>query len=65
MIFNSNEAEKFGGIQNFCVIKKMVTSHFMVTTVQKSSENLTFDQTTMYNRVIGNVNSKQLVLGLE
>ena len=31
VIFISNEAEKFGGIQHFCPKeKKMVTSHFMV-----------------------------------
>ena len=30
MIFINDEAEKFGGIQNFRLMEKNVTSHFMV-----------------------------------
>ena len=63
VIFISNEAEKFGGIQYFCLKEKIWLLHILWHPIHESSEKLTFDWKTMYNCVIGNLNSEQLVLG--
>ena len=65
MIFISDEAEKFGGIQHFCLVVEIWSLHILRWQIHKSSEILTFDRKTLYNCVIGNLNSEQLVLGLE
>ena len=59
----SDEAEKFGGIQHFCLMEKIWLLHILWYPIHESSEKLTFDWKTMYNCVIGNLNSEQLVLG--
>ena len=43
VIFISNEAEKFGGIQNFCQIQKNKLLHILWCPIHKSSKKLTFD----------------------
>ena len=43
MIFISNEAEKFVGIQHFCLKEKNWLLHILWCSIQKSSEILTFD----------------------
>ena len=63
VIFSSNEAEKFGGNQHFCLMEKIWLLNILWYPIHKSSEKLTFDWKTMYNCVIGNLNSEQLVLG--
>ena len=63
VIFISNEAEKFGGNQHFCLMEKNWLLHILWYPIHESSEKLTFDWKTMYNCVIGNLNSEQLVLG--
>ena len=65
VIFISDEAEKFGGIQHFCLKEKNWLLHILWCWIHKSSEILTFDWKTLYNCVIGNINSEQLVLGPE
>ena len=65
MTFISDEAEKFGGIQHFCLVRKNWLLDVLWWLIQKSSEKLMFDSKTMYNCVISNLNSGQLVLGLE
>ena len=62
-IFISNEAEKFGGNQHFCLIEKIWLLHILWYPIHESSEKLTFDWKTLYYCVIGNLNSEQLVLG--
>ena len=66
MIFISDEAEKFEDIQHFCLMEKNIgyfTSYGgqYINLVKK----LMFDKKAMYNRVIGNLNSEQLVFGPE
>ena len=61
MIFISNEAEMFGGIQQFCLMGKNWSLDVLWLPIHKSSEKWMFDSKTMYN----NLNSEQLVLGLE
>ena len=65
MIFISEEAEEFGGIQHFCLMEEIWSLHILRWQIHKSSEILTFDRKTLYNCVIGNLNFEQLVLGLE
>ena len=65
VIFISNEAEKFGGIQHFCLMEKNWLLNILWWQIHKSSEILTFDWKTLYNCVFDNLNSEQLVLGLE
>ena len=64
VMFISNEAEKFGGIQHFCLMGKNWLLHVLWWPIHKSSEKRMFDWKAMYNHVISNLNSKQLVLGL-
>ena len=63
VILISDEAEKFGDIQHFCLKEKNWLLHILWCLIHKSSEILTFDWKTLYNCVIGNLNSEQLVLG--
>ena len=65
MIFISDEAEKLGGIQHFCLMENNWSLYVLCWPIHKSSEKLMFDLNPMYNHVISNLNSKQLVLGLE
>ena len=65
VIFINDEAEKFGGIEHFCLMDKNLLLHGLWWPLHKSCEKLVFDWKTMYNCAIGNVNSEQLVLGLE
>ena len=65
MIFISNEAEKFGGIQQFCLMGKNWSLDVTWLPIHKSSEKWMFDSKTMYNCVTSNLNSEQLVLDLE
>ena len=65
MIFISDEAEKFGGIQHFCLMEETLSLYILRWQIHKSSEILTFDRKTLYNCVIGNLNSEQLILDLE
>ena len=65
MAFISDEAEKFGAIQNFCLMGKNWLHHVLWGPISKSNEKLMFDRRSMYNLVIGNLNSEQLVLGPE
>ena len=43
VIFISNEAEKFGGIQHFCLMEEIWSLHILRWQIHKSSEILTFD----------------------
>ena len=43
VIFISNEAEKFGGIQDFCLTEKVWLLNILWWQTHKSSEILTFD----------------------
>ena len=63
VIFIIDEAEK--GIQHFCLPEKIWSLDILWWPIHKSSEKQTFDSKTMYDCVIGNLNSKQLVLGLK
>ena len=65
MIFISDEAEKFGGVQYFCLMEKNWLLDILWWPIHKSSEKWMFDYKTMHNRVISNLNSEQLVLGIE
>ena len=65
VIFISNEAENFGGIQHFCLMEKIWLLNILWWQTHKSSEILTFDWKTLHNCGFGNLNSEQLVLGLE
>ena len=65
VMFISNEAEKFGGIQHLYLMGKNWLLHVSWWPIHKSSEILTFDWKTLYNCVISNLNSEQLVLGPE
>ena len=65
MIFISDQAETFGGIQHFCLMEKNWLRQVLCWPIHKSNEKLMFDLKPMYNRVISNLNSEQLVLGLE
>ena len=58
-------AEKFGGIQHFCLMEKNWLLHILWWPIHKSSEKRMFDSKTIYNCVISNLNSEQLVLGPE
>ena len=58
VIFISNEAENSGGIQHFCLKEKIWLLHILWYPIDESSEKLTFDRKTMYNCVIGNLNSE-------
>ena len=60
MTFIRDEAEKFGGIQHFCLREKIRLLQILWCPIHKSSEKLPFNWKTMYNRVIGNLNSEQL-----
>ena len=61
MIFIIDEAEKFGGIQHFCLMEKIWSLDILWLPIHESSEKQMFDSKTMYDCVIGNLNSKQLV----
>ena len=63
VIFTSGEAAKFGGIQHFCLMEKIWSLHILWWQIHKSGEILIFNWKTMYNCVISNQNSEQLVLG--
>ena len=63
VIFISDEVENFGGIQHFCLMEKIWSLHILWWQIHKPSEILIFNWKTMYNCVIGNQNSEQLVLG--
>ena len=65
VIFIVDEAEKFGGIQHFCLIEKIWSLDILWYPIHESSKILTFNWKTLYNCVIGNLNSEQLVLGQE
>ena len=65
MIFIGDEAKKFGGIQHFCLMEKNWLLHILWWSIIKSGEKLMFNSETIYNRVISNLNSEQLVLGQE
>ena len=65
VIVISDEAEKFGGNQHFCLMEKIWLLHILWYPIHESSEKLTFDWKTLYNCVFGNLNSEQLVLGRE
>ena len=65
MIFICDEAEKFGGIQNFLLMEKIWLLHILWLPIHKSSEKMMINWKTMYNSVIGNLYSEQLVLGLK
>ena len=65
MILISDEAEKFGDIQHFCLMGQNWLLDVLWCPIHKSSEMWMFDSKTMYDCVIGNLNSEQLVLGLE
>ena len=43
MIFIGDEAEKFGGIQHFCLIEKIWSLYILWWQIHKSSEIRTFD----------------------
>ena len=43
VIFISDDAEKFGGIQNFCLMGKNWLLHILWWPIHKSSEKLMFD----------------------
>ena len=60
----SDTAEKFGGIQHFCLMGKNWLLDVLRWPIHKSSEKRMFDQTTMHDCVTSNLNSEQLVLGL-
>ena len=57
------QTEKFGGNQHFCLMGKDWLLHILWYTIHESSEKLTFHWKTMYDCVISNLNSEQLVLG--
>ena len=61
----SDVAEMFGGLQHFCLMEKNWLLHILWWPIHKSSEKQMFDSKTMYDCVIGNLNPKQLVLGLK
>ena len=61
----SNVAEKFGGIQHFCLMEKDWLFHILWWPIHKSGEKQMFDSKTMYDCIISNLNSEQLVLGLK
>ena len=65
MIFIVDEAEKFGYIQHFSLIEKIWSLDTLWYPTHESSEKQMFDRKAMYNRVINNLNSEELVLGLE
>ena len=65
MIFIVDEAEKFGGIQLFCLIEKIWSLDTLWYPTHESNKKQMFDRIAMYNRVISNLNSEELVLGLE
>ena len=46
-------------------MEKIWLLHILWYPIHESSEKLTFDWKTLYNCVIGNLNSEQLVLGPE
>ena len=43
VIFISEEAEEFGGIQHFCLMEEIRSLHTLKWQIHKSSEILTFD----------------------
>ena len=43
VIFIGDEAEKFGGIQHFCLMVEILSLHILWWQIHKSSEILTFD----------------------
>ena len=61
MIFINDEAEKFGGIQHFCLMEKNWLLHVLCWPIHKSSEKQMFDNKIMHNRVICSLNSDKLV----
>ena len=61
----SDVAEKFGGLQHFCLMEKNWLLHILWWPIHKSNEKQMLDSKTIYDCVIGNLNSKQLVLGLK
>ena len=65
VIFIVDEAEKFGGIQHFCLIEKIWSLDILWYPIHESGEKQMFDWKAVYNRVIINVNSEELLLGLE
>ena len=65
MILISDDAEKSGGIQHFLSNGKNWLLHGLWCPIHKSSLKVLLDWKTMYNYVIGNLNSEQLMLGLE
>ena len=65
VIFIIDEAEKFGGIQHFCLMEKIWSLDILWYPIHESSEILTFNWKTLYNCVVSNLNSEQLVLGPE
>ena len=58
-------AEKFGSLQHFCLMEKSWLLHILWWPIHKSSEKQMFDSKTMYDCVISNLNSEQLVLDLK
>ena len=60
MIVISDEAEKFGSIQHFCLMEKIWSLDILWWQIHESIEKLTFDRKTMYNHLICNLNSEQL-----
>ena len=65
MILISDEAEKFGGIKHFCLREKIWSLDILWYPIHESSEKQMFDSKTMYNCVMSNLNTEDLVLGLE
>ena len=65
VISMSDVAEKFGGLQHFCLMEKNWLLHILWWPIHKFSEKQMFDSKTMYDGVIGNLNSEQLVLSLK
>ena len=65
MIFISDEAEKFGDIQHFCLTEKFCYFTFYAGQYINIVKNEMFDSQTMYDCVTNNLNSEQLVLDLE
>ena len=43
MIFVSDEVEKFGGIQNFCLKEKNLSFYILLWLISKFSEKYMFD----------------------
>ena len=65
MTFIIDAAEKFGGMQHFCLMEKFWSLDILWYPIHESSEKQMFDSKAMYNRVISKLNSEELVLGLE